>query len=258
MSFDRSATMSEAERSGSAGMHRRSSAASLRSQAVWLEARGLDKAFGTGPGRISVLRGLDLEVRQGEMVAITGASGVGKTTLLHLLGALDRPDAGSLRLAGEEVAQLTEREAAAFRNRNVGFVFQHHRLLPELTAVENASLPLRIRRVPREPAEDRAARLLGELGLGERLHHRPEELSGGEQQRVAVARAVAGDPALLIADEPTGNLDDAASSQLLELLATLRETHGLTAIIASHSSQVAASCDRVCRMEAGILRDGRT
>ncbi|MCY4627742.1 MAG: ABC transporter ATP-binding protein [Acidobacteria bacterium] len=223
-----------------------------------LEARGLDKAFGTGPGRISVLRGLDLEVRQGEMVAITGASGVGKTTLLHLLGALDRPDAGSLRLAGEEVAQLTEREAAAFRNRKVGFVFQHHRLLPELTAVENASLPLRIRRVPREPAEDRATRLLGELGLGERLHHRPEELSGGEQQRVAVARAVAGDPALLIADEPTGNLDDAASSQLLELLATLHETYGLTAIIASHSPQVAASCDRVYRMEAGILHDGRT
>ena len=223
-----------------------------------LEARGLDKAFGTGPGRISVLRGLDLEVRQGEMVAITGASGVGKTTLLHLLGALDRPDAGSLRLAGEEVAQLTEREAAAFRNRKVGFVFQHHRLLPELTAVENASLPLRIRRVPREPAEDRATRLLGELGLGERLHHRPEELSGGEQQRVAVARAVAGDPALLIADEPTGNLDDAASSRLLELLATLHETYGLTAIIASHSPQVAASCDRVYRMEAGILHDGRT
>ena len=220
-----------------------------------LEARGLDKAFGTGPGRIAVLRGLELEVRQGEMVAITGASGVGKTTLLHVLGALDRPDAGSLRLAGEEVARLSEREAAAFRNRNVGFVFQHHRLLPELTALENASLPLRIRRVPREPAEARAAQLLGELGLAERLHHRPEELSGGEQQRVAVARALAGDPALLIADEPTGNLDDASSSQLLELLAALHAAHGLTAVIASHSPRVAASCDRVFRMESGVLHE---
>ena len=218
-----------------------------------LEARGLDKAFGTGAGRLEVLRGLDLEVRQGEMVAITGASGVGKTTLLHVLGALDQPDAGSLRLAGEEVAQLPEREAAAFRNRQVGFVFQHHRLLPELTALENASLPLRIRRVPRGPAEHRAARLLGELGLAERLHHRPEELSGGEQQRVAVARALAGDPALLIADEPTGNLDDAASGQLLELLAGLHATYGLTAVIATHSSQVAASCGRTFRMEAGVL-----
>lgn len=221
-----------------------------------LQALGLDKAFGTGAGRIAVLRGLDLEVRHGEMVAITGASGVGKTTLLHVLGALDQPDAGSLRLAGEEVARLSEREAAAFRNRQVGFVFQHHRLLPELTAMENASLPLRIRRVPRGPAEDRAARLLGELGLAERLHHRPEELSGGEQQRVAVARALSGDPALLIADEPTGNLDAAASGQLLELLAGLHRTYGLTAVIASHSSQVAASCDRMLRMEAGVLHDG--
>ena len=220
-----------------------------------VEARGLDKAFGTGAGRLAVLRGLDLEVRQGEMVAITGASGVGKTTLLHVLGTLDRPDAGSLRLAGEEVARLSEREAAALRNRQVGFVFQHHRLLPELTAMENASLPLRIRRVPRRPAEDRAGQLLGELGLAERLHHRPEELSGGEQQRVAVARALSGDPALLIADEPTGNLDAAASGQLLELLAGLHRTYGLTAVIASHSSQVAASCDRVFRMEAGILLD---
>ena len=225
---------------------------------VLLDARGLDKAFGTGPGRIAVLRGLDLEVRQGEMVAITGASGVGKTTLLHVLGALDQPDAGSLRLAGEEVAQLAERDAAAFRNRNIGFVFQHHRLLPELTAVENASLPLRIRRMPREDAEDRAARLLGELGLAERLQHRSEELSGGEQQRVAVARALAGGPALLIADEPTGNLDAAASGQLLELLAGLHANYGLTAIIASHSSRVAASCDRVFRMEAGVLRERRS
>ena len=144
----------------------------------------------------------------------------------------------------------------AFRNRDVGFVFQRHRLLPELTAVENASLPLCIRRVPRAAAESRAAKLLGELGLGERLGHCPEELSGGEQQRVAVARALAGDPALLIADEPTGNLDDAASSQLLKLLAGLHESYGLTAVIAGHSPQVAANCDRVFRMESGVLHDG--
>ena len=220
-----------------------------------VEARGLDKAFGAGAGRISVLRGLDLEVGKGEMVAITGRSGVGKTTLLHVLGALDRPDGGSLRLAGEEVAQLAERDAAAFRNRNVGFVFQHHHLLPELSAVENASLPLRIRRAPRRAAEARAAELLGELGLSDRLGHRPEELSGGEQQRVAVARALAGDPALLIADEPTGNLDDGASAQLLDLLAALHVARGLTAVIASHSPQVAARCDRVLRMESGVLRE---
>lgn len=221
-----------------------------------VEARGLDKTFGAGASRIAVLRGLDLEVRQGQMVAITGRSGVGKTTLLHVLGALDRPDSGSLRLAGEEVAELSEREAAAFRNRHVGFVFQHHRLLPELTAVENASLPLRIRRVPRSAAEARAAALLAELGLSDRFGHRAEELSGGEQQRVAVARALAGDPALLIADEPTGNLDDAASAQLLELLAAVHAARGLTAVIASHSPQVAASCDRVFRMEAGVLHQG--
>ena len=220
-----------------------------------LEARGLDKAFGAGAGRIAVLRGLDLEVRQGEMVAVTGRSGVGKTTLLHVIGALDRPDAGSLRLAGEEVAQLPERDAAVFRNHNVGFVFQHHRLLPELTAVENASLPLRIRRTARRTAEARAAELLGELGLSGRLGHRPEELSGGEAQRVAVARALAGDPALLIADEPTGNLDDASSTQLLELLTALHAARGLTAVIASHSPLVAANCDRVFRLESGVLHE---
>ena len=221
-----------------------------------LEARGLEKGFGGGAGRIPVLRGLDLEVRRGEMVAITGRSGVGKTTLLHVLGVLDRPDAGTLRLAGEEVARLSERDAAAFRNRNVGFVFQHHHLLPELTAVENASLPLRIRRIPRRAAEARAAELLTGLGLSERFGHRPAELSGGEQQRVAMARALAGAPSLLMADEPTGNLDDDASRRLLDLLAALHDSHGLTSIIASHSPQVAARCGVLWRLEGGVLRPG--
>ena len=220
---------------------------------VPLEARGLEKGFGSGPGRIPVLRDLDLTVRRGEMVAITGRSGVGKTTLLHVLGALDRPDRGTLRLVGEEVARLGEREAAAFRNRNVGFVFQHHRLLPELSAVENASLPLRIRRIPRRAAETRATELLVELGLADRLEHRPEQLSGGEQHRVAVARALAGRPALLMADEPTGNLDDAASRMLVDLLASLHAAHGLTSIIATHSAEIARRCDVVRRLEGGVL-----
>ncbi len=219
----------------------------------WLEARGLDKSFGTGAARIPVLRNLDLAVRRGEMTAITGRSGAGKTTLLHVLGALDRPDRGALRLAGQEVSKLPEREAAAFRNRQVGFVFQHHRLLPELSAVENASLPLRIRRIPRRAAEARAAELLAELGLSGRAGHRPEELSGGEQQRVAVARALAGGPGLLMADEPTGNLDAGSSGVLLDLLASLHAAHGLTSIIATHSVEVARRCDVVWRLSGGSL-----
>ena len=219
-----------------------------------LEAQGLEKAFVTRAGRIRVLRGLDLEIERGRLVGITGRSGVGKSTLLHVLGALDRPDRGTLRIASQEAAAFSEREAAAFRNRNIGFVFQHHRLLPELTAVENASLPLRIRRIPRRAAETRAAELLGALGLADRLGHRPEELSGGEQQRTAVARALVGAPSLLLADEPTGNLDDEASRRLLDLLTALHERHRLTSIVVSHSPQIAARCDAVWRLEAGVLR----
>ena len=219
-----------------------------------LAARGLCRGFGEGPRRITVLQDLDLEVDEGEMVAVTGRSGVGKTTLLHVLGALDRPDAGALEIAGTEVADLSERDSARFRNRTVGFVFQHHRLLPELTALENASIPLRIRRVSRRAAEARARELLTELGLAERLSHHPEELSGGEQQRVAVARALAGRPVLLLADEPTGNLDDASSAQLVDLLVAAHERHGLTSILATHSPAVASRCARRFRLEAGGLR----
>ena len=220
----------------------------------FLRARGLVRGFGSGAARIPVLRGLDFDAARGEMVAIVGRSGVGKTTLLQVLGVLDRPEAGELHLAGEDAASLPERLGASFRNRQVGFVFQHHRLLPELTAVENASLPLRIRRLARTAAEARAAALLEELGLADRLHHRPEELSGGEQQRVAVARALAGEPGLLLADEPTGNLDDEASALLMDLLVRLHRARGLTSVIASHSGRVAARCDRVLRLEGGLLR----
>ena len=221
-----------------------------------LSARGIVRGFGAGPGRVPVLRGLDFDAAAGEMVAIVGKSGVGKTTLLHVLGALDRPEEGALTVAGVDAARLSERETAAFRNRNIGFVFQHHRLLPELTAVENASLPLRIRRLPRDAAETRAAALLKELGLEARLGHRPEEMSGGEQQRVAVARALAGDPAVLLLDEPTGNLDEEASGALVDLLVGLHQTRGLTSIIATHAMRVAARCDRICRLEGGRLRAG--
>ncbi len=219
-----------------------------------LAARGLRRGFGEGARRITVLRDLDLEVEAGEMVAVTGRSGVGKTTLLHVLGALDRPDAGEIEIAGTDVSGLGEREAARFRNRAVGFVFQHHRLLPELTALENASLPLRIRRVSRRDAEESATEALVELGLADRLSHHPEELSGGEQQRVAMARALAGRPLLLLADEPTGNLDDASSAQLVDLLVAAHERHGLTSILATHSPAVASRCARRFRLEAGVLR----
>lgn len=217
-------------------------------------ARRLVRGFDTGAGRLRVLRGLDLEVRAGEMVAVIGRSGSGKTTLLHVLGALDRAERGTIRIAGQEVERLPEREAAAFRNRRIGFVFQHHRLLPELSAVENASLPLRIRRVERRRAESEAAALLEALDLGGRLHHRPEELSGGEQQRVAVARALVGNPCLLLADEPTGNLDEQAGEQLATLIASLHRARGLTSVIATHSARLAARCDRVLRLEAGRLQ----
>ena len=219
-----------------------------------LRARGLVRGFGAGAARIPVLRGLDFDAAAGEMVAIVGRSGVGKTTLLQVLGLLDRPEAGELDFAGEDAAALPERAAAAFRNRRVGFVFQHHRLLPELTAVENASLPLRIRREPRKRAESRAGALLADLGLGDRLHHRSEELSGGEQQRVAVARALAAEPSLLLADEPTGNLDDDSSTLLMDLLVRLHRARGLTSVIATHSGAVAGRCGRVLRLEGGVLR----
>ncbi len=219
-----------------------------------VRARGLVRGFSTPAGRIGVLRDLDLDVRKGEMVAIMGRSGVGKTTLLQLLGALEVPEAGDLRLLGERAGSLSEPEAARFRNRRIGFVFQHHRLLPEFTAAENVAMPLRIQRVPRAAAERRAARLLDELGLEERRDHRPEELSGGEQQRTAVARALAAEPEMLLADEPTGNLDDEVSRVLIDLLAEQHRTRGLTCIIATHNPAVAARCDRALRLEAGRLR----
>ena len=219
----------------------------------FVEVRGLNKTYPVAANRIHVLRDLDLAVEQGEMVAIMGASGVGKSTLLHVLGGLDRPDSGSVRVGSVDVATVADAELVAFRNRHVGFVFQFHHLLPEFTAAENAEMPLRIARVKPVDARPRAATLLSRVGLGERLEHRPGMLSGGEQQRVAVARALIMQPSLLLADEPTGDLDEATADALHKLLREMHAESGLTAIIATHNPRLAQHCDRILRLEAGRL-----
>jgi lipoprotein-releasing system ATP-binding protein len=202
---------------------------------------------------VSVLQGVDLEVHEGEMVAIMGASGVGKSTLLHVMGTLDRPDRGSLHLAGEDVLSLSESRRSEFRNRTLGFVFQFHHLLPEFTALENVAMPLLLARRSQEDAHEAARVLLGELGLAERAHHRPGALSGGEQQRVAVARALAMSPRVLLADEPTGNLDRATGQTLHELLRRLAGEHRLSVLVVTHNEELARACDRVLHLEGGRL-----
>ena len=215
---------------------------------------GLNKRYQVGSQEIHVLRDLDLEVVAGEMVAVVGASGVGKSTLLHLLGGLDRADTGSVRIRDTDLGRLSDAELVAFRNRHVGFVFQFHHLLPEFDALENAELPLRIARLPLSGARPRARRLLERVGLGDRLRHRPGMLSGGEQQRVAVARALVMEPALLLADEPTGDLDEDTADALHGLLRGMHAEYGLTSLIATHNPRLAAACDRVLRLEGGRLR----
>ena len=221
----------------------------------FLDVRGLSKSYRMGGRTLPVLRDLDLTVETGEMVAIMGASGVGKSTLLQLLGGLDRVREGRIEAAGVELTALDDDALVAFRNRRVGFVFQLHHLLPEFSALENVEMPMRIGR--RSPAESRARAeaVLREVGLGDRLAHRPGMLSGGEQQRVAVARALVMRPALLLADEPTGDLDETTGAAIHGLLLDMHRARGLTSVVATHNERLAAACDRVLRLAGGCLSE---
>jgi lipoprotein-releasing system ATP-binding protein len=212
---------------------------------------GLVKSYQAPAGRLDVLRGLDLSIERGEMLAIVGASGVGKSTLLHVLGGLDSLDSGSVNIGDHAIDQMDDDARVAFRNRHVGFVFQFHHLLPEFTAVENVQMPLFIAGTPEAEARQRALELLNRVGLTDRFEHRPGALSGGEQQRVAVARALVCRPSILLADEPTGNLDEATAADLQSLLREMHGEHGLTSVIVTHNAALAASCDRSVRMEGG-------
>jgi lipoprotein-releasing system ATP-binding protein len=223
----------------------------------FIEAKAVDKSYVVGTARLPVLRQLDLSVEKGEMIAVVGASGVGKSTLLHVLGGLDRIDGGSIRIADQDLAAMSADALTAFRNRNVGFVFQFHHLLPEFSALENAGMPMRIGRRAAEERDTRATALLSRVGLGERLAHKPGMMSGGEQQRVAIARALVMDPLLLLADEPTGDLDEHTAETLHDLLREMHRERGLTSIIATHNPRLAAACDRVLRLEEGKLREAR-
>ena len=215
---------------------------------------GLNKFYTGGTARLHVLRDLDVDVAEGEMVAVVGASGVGKSTLLHLLGGLDRAESGVVEVAGRPLADLNDAGLVAFRNKQVGFVFQFHHLLPEFTALENVEMPMRIGGVPLGEARSRASELLSRVGLAERAEHRPSMMSGGEQQRVAVARALVMRPALLLADEPTGDLDEPTADSLHALLRQMHAEHGLTSVIATHNPKLASACDRILRLEGGQLK----
>ena len=214
-----------------------------------IEARGITKAYGD----LAVLRGADLSVAPGEMAAIVGSSGAGKSTLLHILGTLDRPDAGTLHIDGVDPFGLPPKRLATFRNTRLGFVFQFHHLLPEFTALENAAMAAYIRGTPTAEADRQAREWLGYLGLADRAAHRPRELSGGEQQRVAVARALINRPAVILADEPTGNLDHDNAADLHQLLYRLREDFQQTVIIVTHNAELAQLSDRVFTMREGVL-----
>jgi lipoprotein-releasing system ATP-binding protein len=219
----------------------------------FIHVSGLTKSYEVGTSRLTVLRGLDLEVERGEMIAVVGASGVGKSTLLHVLGGLDSIDEGAVRLADTDLGRLDPADLVAYRNRHVGFVFQFHHLLPEFSALENAEMPMRIAREPAAARRARALELLQRVGLGERLAHRPGMLSGGEQQRVAIARALVMHPDLLLADEPTGDLDEHTADSLHDLLREMHRERGLTSVIATHNPRLSAACDRVLRLHDGRL-----
>lgn len=219
-----------------------------------LEAVSIRKVFDlakNNKGGLEVLKGIDLNVREGEILAVVGASGAGKSTLLHILGALDRPTAGEVRFEGKNIFAMNEKELARFRNQNIGFVFQFHHLLPEFTALENVAMPAMIEGKRLEITQERAGVLLKEVGLGDRLDHKPSELSGGEQQRVAVARALMNQPKVILADEPTGNLDTANGQMLHDLLWNLSKSRRQALVIVTHNTLLASRADRVIRIVDG-------
>jgi lipoprotein-releasing system ATP-binding protein len=218
-----------------------------------LEVHDLCKTYEIGNNRVEVLTGITLELEAATTTALVGASGAGKSTLLHLLGALDRPTSGTVRFCGEDIFRKNDRELALFRNRSIGFVFQFHHLLPEFTALENVMMPALIARVPKGDARGMAEELLTDVGLVQRMSHRPGELSGGEQQRVAIARALVMSPALLLADEPTGNLDMKTSDGVHAVLADLQLKKGLTLVVVTHNERLAAAMGRTVRLVDGRL-----
>ena len=218
-----------------------------------IKVTNLHKSFSMGSYEVPVLNGINLEIQRGELVAIVGASGAGKSTLLHIIGTLDKPTSGTVTLDNQDLFKMSEMQQAEFRNRRIGFVFQFHHLLAEFTALENACMPALIQRRDPISVQSEATALLTEVGLGQRLHHKPGELSGGEQQRVAMARALMQKPDLVLADEPTGNLDTHSGDGLFGLMRTLNKTRGITFVIVTHNDKLSAQSDRIIHMQDGQI-----